>query len=290
MKHGIAVLLAFFVTGSAWADAFDDYHGLDLKKVAASADHAKPMKRLTREDLVAAAAEQVLPKAEGAFLIVHTNDNRWAKLLVHAGAQKVDMNTIFPILLIDRFVTYKEGEERARVADGKSVRLFPDFRFNLDIGAIVPEKGLAADLRFVHDKGVIYVEPLGKAELFLVTKHLADVTPPKGAPIVVGAKFDKALYNGKYTVYDDGKIPSELNLAVNAKGEVAGFLFSGATGAKYEVFGQVGPNPMYGIQLTVLLPRTRQEFTGWMFTTDASAIAGFSRIEGREAGFYAIRK
>lgn len=286
MKYGLAVLVLFAANLACYADAFDDYTSVHLKKVAES-DHAKPMKRLTREDLIAAC--QVLPKVDGAFLIVRTNDNRWAKLLVSPGAQKVKDGPAIPLLLIDRFTTYKEGEERARVADGKNVRLFPDFRFNLDIGAIVPEKGLGADLRFVNDKDGPVLEPIDKAEIFLVEKHLAEVTPVKGGKVVVGPKFTAQLFNGKYTVHDDGKVPSELQLTVNAKGEVTGWMFSGATGAKYEVFGQVGPNPMFGIQFTVALPRTQQTFTGWMFTSDPSAIAGYSRIEGREAGFYAVR-
>jgi hypothetical protein len=292
MKLGIAPSSAFLavvvITSSARADAFDDYDSIYVKKTAESADHARKMPRITREELVA--ASQVLPRIDGVFLIVHTNDNRWAKLIVHPAAQKVDMAASIPVLLIERFVTFKEGEERARVAEGKNLRLFPDFRMSLDIGAIVPSRGLSSDLRFVNEDGMTFIEPIGKAELFLVEKHLAEATPAKGTKVVVGAKFEKELFAGKYKLYDDGKAPSELQLAVDAKGEVAGFLYSGATGAKYEVFGKVGPNPMHGIQFTVLLPRTRQLFTGWMFTQDAAAIAGFSNIEGRESGFYAVRE
>ncbi len=286
MKHAAVVLAFFLIAASARADAFDDYTSVHLQKLANSAN-AKNVKRVTRDELVAAA--DVLPKTKGVFLVVHTNDNRWAKLLVHAAAQRIDMDTSAPILLIERFVTYKEGEERAFVAEGRNVGLFHDFRFKLDIGAIVPEKPFAADLRFVDERGTNYLEPLGKAELFLVTKHLPEAAPPKGAKIVVGTKFDAAFVAGDYKLYDDGKKTGDLHLEVGAKGAVTGWLFSGTTGARYEVQGQVGPNPAHGVQFSVTLPRSSQTFTGWMFTGNAAAIAGYSNLEGREAGFYALR-
>jgi hypothetical protein len=286
MKHAAVVLAFLLSTNPLRADSFDDYTSVHLVKLATS-DSARRVNRLGREDLVNAAA--VLPKTEGAFLVVHTNDNRWAKLLVHAARQKIDADASAPVLLIERSVTYKEGEERAVAAEGRNVRLFHDFRFNLDIGSIVPEKMFAADLRFVDDQGTTYLEPLGKAELFLVTKHLPEAAPPKGGKVVVGARFDKALFAGDYKLHDDGKKPSDLHLIVGPKGNVSGWMFSGATGAKYDVQGQVGPNPMHGIQFTVTLPRSTQTFTGWMFTTSAAAITGFSNLEGREGGFYALR-
>jgi hypothetical protein len=291
MKHAVVLFALLISTSAARSEAFDDYSSVHLLQLAAS-DKVQRVKRLERDGLVNAFA--VLPKTEGALLIVHTNDNRWAKLLVQPAKQKIDGENSVPILLIERFVTFKEGEERAFVAEGKNIRLFHDFRFNLDIGAIVPEKALpnkafTADLRFVDDNGVTYVEPLGKAELFVVKKHLPEAAPPKGTKIVVNGKFDKAFFAGDYKLYDDGKKASDLHVEVGPKGNVRGWLFSGATGAKYDVQGQIGPNPMHGIQFSVTLPRSLQTFTGWMFTADASAITGFSNLEGREAGFYALR-
>jgi hypothetical protein len=286
MKHAAVLLTLFVSVGAAQADAFDDYTSLHLVKLATT-DNVKRVQRLGLQELVGATA--VLPKLEAGFLVVHTNDNRWAKLLVHPARQKFDAEASAPILFIERFATYKEGEERALVAEGKNVRLFHDFRFNLDIGSIVPEKAFAADLRFVDDRGTTYLEPLGKAQLFLVTKHLPEAAPLKGTKVTVGAKFDKALFEGDFKLHDDGKTPSDLHLSVGPKGNVSGWMFSGATGAKYPVQGQVGPNPLYGIQFTVTLPRSVQTFTGWMFTTSAAAITGYSNLEGREAGFYALR-
>ena len=53
--------------------------------------------------------------------------------------------------------------------------------------------------------------------------------------------------------------------------------------------GKVG-SPPYTIEFTIIYPRTRQEFHGWMFTGDGKAIAGFSRLQDHEHGFYALRE
>ncbi len=286
MKHSASVFALLIVAAAARADAFDDYNNFHLKKLAGS-DGAKKVTKISHADLVT--ADKALAKIDLVFLIVHTADNRWAKLLVHAGGQKVDVDSSVPILVIDRFVTFKEGEERAFVAQGANLRLFRDFRFNLDIGSVVPDKIFPADLRWVDGNGAASLEPVGKAELFLVTKHLTEATPPKGTKIPAGAKFEPAFVGGDFKLYDDGKKPSDLHLEVGAKGAVSGWMFSGATGAKYEVQGQVGPNPAYGVQFSVALPRSAQTFTGWTFTAGATAIAGYSTLEGRESGFYAVR-
>jgi hypothetical protein len=39
----------------------------------------------------------------------------------------------------------------------------------------------------------------------------------------------------------------------------------------------------------ITFPRTLQQFSGCMFTGDARAITGFSRLQERETGFYAVR-
>src|SRR5207245_551369 len=146
---------------------------------------------------------RVLPGSTGAFLVVKTNEGRFAKLLVHAARQKVSGKTV-PILLIERFVTFRFDEERAVQAEGQNVRLFQDFQFNLDIGQVVPAS-VGGDLRFVVEGDKVYTEPVGKAKLYLVTKPLPEATPKKGPKLVVGSAFEPRYFNGTYKLYDDGK-------------------------------------------------------------------------------------
>src|SRR5205807_2096646 len=163
---------------------------------------ATQVKQLTVEMMVE--HNRALPGATAAFIVVRTNDGRLAKLLVRPAAQKLSEGDTVPILFIERLVTFKEGEERTVVASAKDVRLFGGFHFSLDLGQVVPAK-VGGDLRFVVDGEKTWLEPVGKAEMFLVTGHLPEATPKKGAKLVVGEKFDPVYFNGAYKLFDDGR-------------------------------------------------------------------------------------
>ena len=231
--------------------------------------------------------DRVLPCTAAAFLVVKTNGGRYAKLLVQVARQKIDAERSLPMLLVDRYVTYKEGEERTVQAEGKNLFLFPGFRLNLDLGQVVPEE-LGGDLRFVSDGDKTYTQPLGRAKLYLVTKALSDVVPKKGPRLVIGETFEPRYFNGTYKLYDDGRRSGRLTLKVEEDGSVGGSYYSDKDGAKYDVRGRVGM-PKHSIQFTVKFPRSEQTFQGWLFTGDGQVLTGTSRLLEREAGFYARR-
>ena len=72
------------------------------------------------------------------------------------------------------------------------------------------------------------------------------------------------------------------------EGNVAGHYFSDKDGESYKVAGKV-LMPKHTIQFAVKFPRTEQVFRGWMFTGTGLAITGWSKLQDREAGFYATR-
>jgi hypothetical protein len=280
----LAVILVLTLTNRGRADAFDDYTNPLLVK-AAESDAVKEMKQVTPDDLLN--NDRVLKGVDGAMLIVKTNGGRNAKLLVHPAAQKTDATHSVPTLLIDRYVTYKEGEERTLLATGKNLALFPGFRLSLDMGQVVPEE-LGGDLRFIVDGDKSFLEPVGKAKLYLLTKALPEATPKKTEKVVIGEKFEPRYFNGKYKLSDDGRRSGELVLKVDDDGSVSGSYYSDKDGQKYDLRGKVG-TPDYSIQFTVQFPRAEQTFQGWLFTGDGKHMAGSSRMNEREAGFYATR-
>lgn len=278
----LAALL--LLPGLSRADAFDLYTNPILAKALKSKSVEKVM-ALTPERLVEHG--HALPGVTGAFLIVRTNEDRLARLLVLPARQKVGDSKTVPILLVDRFVTYREGEERAVTASGQNVRLFPGFHFSLDLGQVVPAD-LGGDLRYVESKDGPRVEPVGKAELYLVTKHLPEATPKKSTRPILGAKFEPRFFDGEYKLHDDGRRSGTLQLKVAENGVVSGYYYSDRDGRKYEVEGKVGSTP-HAIRFTITFPRSLQTFQGLMFTGDARAIVGTSRLQDRETGFYAVR-
>lgn len=285
MKHiSFAFVGVILVPAIARADAFDHYTNPVLAKASASANVEKVAK-VTRAQLVA--TNDVLPAVSGSMLIVRTNEGRWAKVLVQPGQQKIGDDKRLPIVSIDRFATYREGEERATLAKGANVRLFADFRFSLDIGQIVPA-GVEADLAFKADETGVYLAPVGKAEIYLLTKHVAEGSPKEDGKLAIGETFSPVFFNGKYKLYDDGRRSGELSLKVRENGAVEGFYYSDKDGRKYDVEGRIG-NPSHAISFQIQFPRTLQFFQGMLFTGDARAISGTSRLQERQTGFYAVR-
>jgi hypothetical protein len=282
-RRALAAALVLLAPLAVRADEFERYVNATLAKAVASGD-AREVQRLGSKDILE--NDRVVPGLSAAVVIVRTNDGRWAKLAVRSGRQKIDAERALPLLLIERYVTYKEGEERTIVASGQNVALFPGFRLSLDLGQVVP-KELGGDLRVVVDGGNAYAEPSGKAKLFLLTKAVAGLEP-KGSKIVVGEAFDPRYFNGSYKLFDDGRRSGTLKLEVAEDGAVAGAYYSDKDGQKYELHGKVG-TPAHLIRFTVTFPRSEQTFQGMLFTGDGKALTGTSRIGEREAGFYAVR-
>ncbi|MBM4071202.1 MAG: hypothetical protein FJ271_20040 [Planctomycetes bacterium] len=267
------------------ADAFDRYTNAVLLKVP-KARQAELVKKLTPDLMVK--HSRVLKGIPATFLVVKTNGERMCRLLVQPARQKIDKEKSVPILLIERFTTYLEDEEKAVRADGKNVRLFADFHFDLDLGQIVPA-ALGGDLRFVALGDDVHVEPVGKAEIYVMTEAIPEATPKKLPRPEIGAVFEPRYFTGVYKLYDDGRRSGTLHLKVQAKGDVRGFYYSGKDGRKYEVAGKVG-DPNHSISFRIMFPKTVQHFHGWLFTGDGRALVGSSRLQDRETGFYALRE
>ncbi len=284
--------LAFILMAPAlmWADAFDNYT-LPIISKAPEADGAKQIAELTPDMIVK--NNQVLPNIESAMIVVYTNDNRWAKLLVSAARYKLQANPqaepeYIPMLRIDRYVTFREASERAVLASGQGISLFPGFRLHLDMGQIVPAK-LGGDLEVTEQAPKQFVvKPLGKAKMYLLTKPIPDAAPQKTQKLEAGAKFAPEYFNGTFKLHDDGRRRGALRLKLGADGDISGTFVSDENGREYEVHGAVA-KPNYKIQFIIQFPQTQEEFEGYMFTGDGKAIAGTSKLQGRETGFYAVR-
>jgi hypothetical protein len=287
MKRLGALLLGWWIFSPSpvQADAFDHYTNEILVKIP-EATGVKKIAQLTQDQLVE--HSRALPGITAAFVVVRTGEGRMCKMLLLPARQKVSSDESVPILLIERFVTFREGEERTIEAQGHNIRLFADFRFNLDLGQVVPAS-VPADIRLVAKDGQVAVEPVGKAELFLVTRHLPDANPKGTAKPTPGAPFTPQFFNGVFKLNEDGRRLGTLHLKVSDGGEVLGHFYSAKDGQKYEVGGKIG-NPNHSIQFRITYPRSIQHFQGWIFTHDGQAITGSANLQDRETGFYALRQ
>jgi hypothetical protein len=131
----LAVLALFAASVGTRAEQFDYYTNPVLSK-AVSDGLLKEAKQLTSDEV--GEYTSVLADSPSAFLIVATNDKRFAKLLVQPARQKVGDKQA-PLLLVDKFVTFKGTTERAIQSTGQALHLYPGLRLSLDIGQVVPE-------------------------------------------------------------------------------------------------------------------------------------------------------
>src|SRR5688572_19104021 len=104
MRRLLAVSLAVLGASFARADSFDNYTNPILVKVPGSPS-AMQIKELTPELMVE--HSRVLPGITATFVVVRTNDGKLAKLLVQPARQKTSDTESLPILLIERFVTFR---------------------------------------------------------------------------------------------------------------------------------------------------------------------------------------
>lgn len=285
MSRAVLVVCSLVIVGQVRADQFEHYTNPVLEKAVNDGSNVKEVKALTAKEV--GDFGDVLGDTSATFLIVRTNDDRWAKLLVQPAAQRVGKDRQVPMLLVEKFVTFKESTERTVKAKGENVHLYPGTRLSLDFGQVVPAS-VGEDVAVEADGPAFKVSPAKNAKLYVLTKPIPGVVPKKPAKLAVGATFETRYFNGKYKLYDDGRRSGQLTLEVNDAGEVTGSFYSDRDGAKYDVTGKVG-NPRHAIGFTVKFPQVEQTFSGFLFTGNGKAITGSSKMQDREAGFYAER-
>ncbi|MER3417232.1 MAG: hypothetical protein C4297_13640 [Gemmataceae bacterium] len=264
---------------TAYADSFDAWDRDTLVRLTRS-EQVQQVERLRAAQGTRCAG--LLPGTDGAVLFVRTRNGLWAKLACIFGIQKTPAGPR-PVLVIERFATFRPESGRAVQASARGVYLYDGFHFNLELGQIVPPD-VGADLRYSAEAGGV-LEAMPQVQIFLLVK------PPKGNPATAPQnKIGDAdtPVGGTFQLYDDGRRTARLHLEIAQDGTISGSYVSDRTGRTYPVRGKV-QSPRHIWEFTVKFPQTEQTFRGWFFTGDGAALAGFSRMQDREFGFYAVR-
>jgi hypothetical protein len=283
-SYSFAAVVAVGVCVPVRADVFDRYTNSILAK-APTAEGVQAPAKLTRQLL--AESPKLIPGSSAALLVVRTNGGRNCKLTLQMARQRTAGGAV-PIALVERFLTLKEGEERALQASGGPVHLYNGFQLSLDLGQVVPSQ-VGGDIKFVSEEGQSWLEAVGNAKLYLITKHLPGTEIKKLERPMIGEVFEPRFFTGNYKLQDDGRRTGKLVLKVDDEGTVSGEYISDMSGRSYEVYGKVA-NPKHQIHFTVKFPQTEQQFQGWMFTHEGKAICGSTRMQEREFGWYALRQ
>ncbi len=284
MFYFLAGVIGSLFTVAAAADEFDRYTGSVLSKVTSS-DGAMAVEQLSFSELVRATS--VLRETTGCFVVVRSDEGNWAKLVLRSAIRKQGDGEQ-PIVVIERYQTIRAGTDGGRLAAGKDVYLFDGFRFNLDIGQVVPADG-GEDIEF-HKDGASggFLHAVGKAKMFLIQKPLVQPADGENAGPSPGPVVPSDVA-GKYRLVADGKWSGRLTLAVSKSGEITGSYVSDQTGGDYPVTGFVA-RPTHHVKFSVELPAARQEFEGRFWTRGKNAMAGMVTLTGLQFGFVAVRE
>src|SRR5262245_26754770 len=257
----IAVVALFLLAAATRAEQFDYYTNPVLSKAVADGA-VKEVKELTSDQV--GEFGSALPDSPSAFLLVVTNDKRFAKLLVQPARQKVG-DKQHALLLVDKYVTFKGTSDRAMQVSGQRLHLYPGLRLSLELGQVVPE-AVGGDLTVVaaeKDPGAFVVRPVKDAKLYVLTKPIAGAVPKKAPKLVVGEAFETRFLAGRYKLHDDGRRSGVLKLDVNESGDITGTFTSDKDGREYEVQGKAG-TPKHAVTFAIQFPATTQSFTGYM--------------------------
>jgi len=286
LRTGLVIWL--LVSGIVHGDGFDRLTNADLEKLIKSPDVQE------HTELASAHLGPTGPRVggmSGLLLVVKTRDGNLAKMELQLGFQKIGVIRA-PMLLIDRFVTFKAGSDQTIIAQGTKLQLFGGVRLNLDLGQVIPSS-LPGDLEMVGaipgDAAgpTLKLHAIDSTKLFHVNK--LPPQPDKPKKFVMGEQFEPRYFTGTYKLFDDGRRSGSLTLeADEAAGTVCGSFYSDKDGRKYEVTGKLG-QVRHQVNFMISFPQSKQQYQGFMFTGDGQAIAGTCKYQDRETGFYAIR-
>ena len=261
------------------ADVFDDHTAYWLRRATSD---AKPVESLAMRD--AQSLNSIGRGIGSPCIVVHTNDDNWTKALVTWGFRKGKDGKRVPVVLIERFVTYRGDRQNLTTAAGEEVMLFPGFGFNFDIGQVVPE-GQGEDILCVGE-GVL--KPAGEAELFgLDGPALPEPDPSQRPDPTSHTGVIPTDFAGSWQVRIDGRWEGVWELDVEER-RVFGRFISDETKSVYEISGKIAALP-HNAKLNIELANASQSIDAFLWTKDKSAMAGIMIMADRKLGFYATR-
>ncbi|MCH8829039.1 MAG: hypothetical protein IID45_05625 [Planctomycetes bacterium] len=262
------------------ADVFDLHLSKTLRKGIAN---QKPLKSLSLDQ--AGRLRALSGDISSHCIVVKTNSGNLTKALVGWGFRRGE-GKLIPVLLIERFVTYRGDGSNVAVAAGKDVMLFSGFNFNLDIGQVVPE-GQGGDIKMTAKS---LLEPIGKSELYGLNG--SQLPPTKKGSALSPRDHDGVLprdFSGTWDVDVDGRWKGELLLTVQRASRIRGRYTSADSKSTYPVSGRIAALP-HNVKLTIKFDNTVQTIDAFLLSGDKSRLYGTATLAGRKFGFRAIRR
>ncbi len=286
MKAGLWWSLFWSAWGlaAAWAqqpglDAFSRPGGAELRQLVQG---SKPLLQLRASQ--AQSWPRLGPGVQGPTLIVRTDQGNWSKVELDWAFRRQGTKLV-PVVVLVRFVTYRAESPDQVLARGEQRMLFPGFRFDLDLGQVVPQ-GLGEDLWSPEGKGL---RAGAGAALFAWKKPLpreknSEQYDPWAHPEVRPRDFQ-----GTWHLDADGRLQGRLVLTVDERGSVNGQFISQSSGSRYEVWGKVQLATPHRLRLVIKLANSQQLLELYLWTSTKETMAGTCQLETQRYGAWARR-
>lgn len=283
---GLPALVLALTTVPMLVDAADPFDRHASAQLRAAIEDGEPVASLSMRE--SSRLKSLGRNVGGPVLVVRTNDGNLAKMVVawgfRAGSDDAGKETLIPVVVLERLVTYRADRRDVSAATATDVMLFAGFDYNLDIAQVVPA-GQGGDLKLTADGNLV---PLGDARIVALEKSLLP-EPTSDAPDPTD--HDGVLprdFGGTWSIDVDGRWTGELVLTVDGGGRVSGRYTSAESKSSYNVTGRIAAVP-HRIKLDFDLDNTRQEVDAYLWTSDKSRMAGTATLAGRPFGFSAKR-
>lgn len=216
-------------------------------------------------------------------LLIKTDEGNYTKALVSWGYRKGPEKPI-PVLLIERFVTYRADRPDLTAASGKDVILFAGFQFNFDIGQVVPA-GQGADVAF---DGESVLKPLDGVKLTALRGSALPADPKAARSNAASDQVAATDFAGTWKVNADGRWNGEWTIEVDEDGRASGKYLSDESKSSYDIAGLSGNAP-HMMKLEIFLPAAQISADAYLWTTNRNYMAGTVSVSGRKFGFFAER-
>jgi len=230
-------------------------------------------------------------RVEHACVIVRTTDGNWAKALVSWGFRKAKdakgKDSLVPIAVLERYVTYDGGRGDVTLAHGRNVMLFPNYEFDVDIGQVVPT-GTGADLKFTPER---LLASLGTAKLHPLDGSALPPTPPDKYDPQDHPEVRPRDFAGAWRVNADGRWIGWWEIEIDGEGMVSGRYTSEETKATFPLRGRIAETDIrHRLRFEVEFAAASQQYDLYLWTTDKSMMAGTTTLINRTFGVVAERQ